>query len=138
MISIKKYIPGILLLFVFICFSITIYQDYGLTIDENSQRDIGLHYYNYVFKCYTSLNSFDDRDHGAGFELPLVILEKQLNITSTRDIYLMRHLATNLFFLLCMFSGYVLALHLFKNQIVACFTFIMLVLEPRIFCSFVL
>ncbi len=131
--QLKKYAPGICLLIVFIVAGMYIYQDYGIAWDEVTQMEIGNVNYNYVFKNDPQLFSFKDRDYGVGFELPLIIIEKALHIDNSRDIFLLRHIVTHLFFIVCMFSGYILSLKLFKNQLIACMTFVMLVLNPRLF-----
>ncbi|MBS1772101.1 MAG: glycosyltransferase family 39 protein [Bacteroidetes bacterium] len=129
----KQYFPGILILLVFIISGITLYQDYGASMDEMTQNYIGKVSYDYIFKGDTTLNSYIERDHGTGFELPLMAIQQTLHKTDWTDIILLRHIATHLFFLLCMFSGYVLTYRIFKNQLIACSAFIMLVLDPRLY-----
>lgn len=128
-----RIVPGILLLIASVVISILTYQDYGIGWDEASQREIGAVTYSYVFEKDTTLNHFVDKDHGAGFELPLVIIEKEMGITDWRDIFLMRHIVTNVFFLLGCFFGYLLALRLFKKQWLACLGFLMLAFHPRLY-----
>ena len=130
--NISKW-PGILLLLFFIALGLFLHEDYGISYDEFAQHRIGTINYNYVFHNDNELETFFDKAYGVGFELPLIILERGLKLTDNHDIFLMRHLVTHLFFLLCMFVGYLLSLRLFQNQWIACFTFIMLVLEPRIY-----
>jgi hypothetical protein len=48
-------------------------------------------------------------------------------------IFLMRHLANHLFFLLAALGGYVLFYRLFRNKLLACLGFVMLVFSPRIY-----
>ncbi len=122
--------PGIVLLIVSMVISLSIYKDYGLSWDEDLQRDIGLANYHYVFSGDPLVN---EKDHGPGFELPLIIIEKALGLKDSRDIYFMRHLVQNMFFLLSMFCGYILMYHVFKKQSLACLGFLILVYTPRIF-----
>lgn len=126
-------LPGILLLIASVFIGILTYQDYGVGWDESTQRDIGMITYNYLSKGDTTLNHFSDRDHGSAFELVLVFLEKKITNNDWRDIVLLRHITTNVFFLLCCFCGYVLALRLFKNQWLACLAFFMLAFHPRLY-----
>ena len=126
-------LPGIVLLVVFVITSLCINKDYGMSYDEPTQRDMGYVSYNYITIGDTALNSYIDRDHGVGFELPLVWIEKTLGYTDTRDIYLMRHQVSSLFFICSMFCGYLLALKLFKDKWLASLGYLMLVLHPRIF-----
>jgi hypothetical protein len=131
--SLKQYWQGLILFVIFLITGLSNYQNYGVSVDEMWQNQMGVVSYNYVFKGDTSLKTYWERDHGVGFELPLVILEKELNITDTRDVYLLRHIASHIFFLICMLCGYFLIFKLFKNQLVACAGFVMLVLNPRLY-----
>ncbi len=130
---VSTYYPGILLFVVTLCVGLYVYQDYGMSWDEPDQRGIGNVTYNYVFKGDTSLLTYDDRGLGPGFELPLIFIEKMGHFESSRDIYLSRHLATHIFFLIGVFCGYVLAYRLFKNQFIACLAFVLLAFHPRIY-----
>jgi hypothetical protein len=128
-----KYAPGLIFFLVAIIIGLLFYKDYGVSWDEPIQRAVGDVTYKYVFHNDKSLLTYDDRGLGTGFELPLIMLEKALQLTDTRDIDLMRHLATHLFFLFSVFCGYVLAWRLFKNQYIACLGFILLAFTPRIY-----
>lgn len=131
--KVKHYLPGLILLLLFLVAGSVILNDYGISYDEFIQQNIGEVNYKYVFNNDRELDNFLDREYGVGFEVPLIILEKAFNLTDHSDIYAMRHLVTHCLFLLCMFAGYVLALKLYKNQLVAIAAFLMLVLCPRIY-----
>jgi len=129
----SSYWPGFILFLVALAIGLSIYQDYGVSWDEPIQRGMGRVSYNYVFNNDPSLLQFNERSHGVAFELPLIILEKRMHITDQRDIYLMRHLVTHLFFLVSVFFGYILCLRLFKDQFLACLGFVLLAFNPRIY-----
>jgi hypothetical protein len=129
----KTHIVAILILLACITLGLNTYMDYGVAWDDTTQREIGTVSYNYVFKSDNTLFSYADKDYGVAFELPLIILEKQLGLTDTRDIFLMRHRVTHLFFVLSMFCGYVLAYRLFGNRLLACMGLIILIFHPRIY-----
>ena len=131
--GLKKHVAAIVIFTVSVVIGLCTYKDYGVAWDDTTQREIGTVSYNYVFKGDEALFTYPDKDYGVGFELPLIILEKQLELRDTRDIFLMRHLVTHLFFLVSMFAGYVLIYRLFGNRLVACMGFIMLVFQPRIY-----
>src|SRR5580693_5315776 len=99
------YWPGLLLFIITFVAGIASYKDYGVSWDEPLQRDLGVVTYNYVFKEDTALKTYGDRALGAGFELPLVIMEKCLHLADAREIYPARHLATHIFFLVSVFLG---------------------------------
>ncbi len=125
--------PGIVLFFASVVVGLSLYQDYGISWDEPIQREIGTLTYNYVSKGDQAFKSSEFRDLGTGFELVLVFIEKKLHIEDSRDIYLARHLATHLLFLLSVFCGYILCLRLFKDQFIACLGFVLLAFMPRIY-----
>ena len=131
--TLNLYSPGIILFIFSLVICMFTYKDYGVGWDEPAQRDIGLMNYAYVFSGDTTLKHHHDRDHGAGFELPLISMEHRLHLSDPRDIYLARHLATHLFFLISALFGYVLVYRLFKDQFLACIGFIMLAFMPRIY-----
>lgn len=128
-----SYWLGLVLLGITLIIGLLTYKDYGISWDEPTQRGIGIVTYNYITNNDQYLKTYDDRDLGTGFELPLVFIEKKLNITTSHDLYLMRHIVTHLFFLLGVFCGYVLVLKLFRNQLIACLGLIMLAFHPRIY-----
>lgn len=129
----SPYLPGILLFFIAAIIGILTYQDYGIAWDESGQRTIGTICYNYLFNGNNELVSFSDRQHGTGFELPLVIIEKALKITDMRDVYLMRHWVTHIFFLLSALSAYILFYKLYKSRFIASVGFIMIAFCPRLY-----
>ena len=128
-----EYLPGLILFIIAAVIGLAVYQDYGMAWDEPFQRDFGLISYD----CFLggSKNQLINtvNYHGCGFEIVLAVIEKWLNITDSRDIYLMRHLASHLFFLVSCYFGYVLVYRLFRSRFLACLGFIMLAFMPRIY-----
>ncbi len=129
----NSYWPGIILFFITVAIGLSVYQDYGISWDEPIQRGMGRVSYDYVFHNDTSLIIYNERSHGVAFELPLIAIERKCHITDQRDLYLMRHLVTHLFFLISAFFGYILCFRLFKDQLLACMGYIMIVFNPRIY-----
>ncbi len=125
--------PGILLLLIATGIGMGIYQDFGISIDEGSQREIGQVAYQYAKGAYPDFHNYKLRDHGPGFEWVYIFFEKTFNITSFRDIFLMRHLVTYLFFVTSMFAGYVLIFRVFGNRWLATFGLAALIFHPVIF-----
>jgi hypothetical protein len=132
--KLKQYAPGLIILIISIIVGFSTYQDYGISWDEPQQRLIGRINHDYMFRGDTaSFNNFLDKDYGVGFELPLNVIERNLpQPGSDRNTHLMRHVLSNLYFLLCAFAGYVLFFRLFKKQSVAIVGYLMLLLSPRI------
>ncbi len=129
----QSYLPGIILFVLAVVVGLCVYQDYGIGWDEPLQREMGMVSYNYVFEGDTTLRSYIDRDHGVGVELPLVMLEKGLGLEDKREVFLMRHVAGHLFFLVGAFCAYVLATRLFANQWMGIAAFMMVWLHPRLY-----
>jgi hypothetical protein len=137
---IKKY-TGVLLLLISIIIGLLTYKNYGISYDEARQRDIGLTTYNYVFHGDRSLLdltqtwplTLQDRYYGTTFEVPLIVIEKAFRLNDSRDIYLMRHLVTHLFFLFSAFVFFLLIDYLYKSKLLAAIGFLLLVVNPLIY-----
>lgn len=129
----SQYLPGVILFVLSLIIGLCIYQDYGISYDEPAQREIGLVSYGYVFEGDKRLLTYIEKDHGVGFELPLVLIEKAMGLKEMRDIFLMRHLVTHIFFLLGILMAYVLVQNLFSQQVISCIAFLFLLLQPRIY-----
>ncbi len=129
----SPYVPGILLFLFFLVIGMVVYKDYGMCWDEPMQRGPGLLSYDFVFNGNEDLFNKATDNHGAGFELLLVMIEKWFNLTDSKEIYEMRHLITHVLFLAGAFAGYILAYRLFKNKFIAILGFIMLAVAPRLY-----
>ena len=131
--SIIRALTPIAIFLTFLTIGVFTLDDHGLSWDEGQQRIIGETNYNYVFRNDSSLLSFNDKDYGVAFELPLMIIEKSFDFKDTRDIYLMRHFLTHLLFLVSGVFLYFLILKLTKNRWISIVGFLMLLLNPRIY-----
>ncbi len=130
---ILPYLPGVALFVIAVVITFLTYKDYGISWDEPFQHNTGRITYEYVTNGDQTLFTYMDRNYGTGFELPLMFLEKKMKLTDTRDIYLMRHLCTHLFFLVAALAAYVLIYRLYRKWIIATIGFLMLAFEPRIY-----
>jgi hypothetical protein len=101
--------------------------------DEPAQRQPAILSVEYIMHGKQDLFTKPSDNHGAGFELLLVGVEKILHLNDYKAIYEMRHLVTNIFFLIGVFCGYVLVLRLFKNKYLAILAFAMLAFAPRLY-----
>lgn len=131
--TLKTHWPGLVILFISILVGIDVYQNYGISYDELTQRLIGETFFKYAVGNYPDFQNFAEKDHGSGFELLLIGIERLFKLTEQREIFLMRHLSSYIFFSLSMFCGYVLTYKLFQNRWLATLTFIMLMFHPRLF-----
>ena len=124
---------GILLLLLALTLGLSTYKDYGVNWDDPTQREMGQLTYDYATTRDVNKSDYKNKEYGPAYELFLVILEKQLHLQDTRDIYLMRHLVTHLFFLTGAFFLYLLAYRIYKNRFIACICFLMMLFCPRIY-----
>jgi hypothetical protein len=117
--------------------SLSILKDYGLSWDEEFQwRQNGEIVYNYVFhNDRKALLDGNEKYHGPAFELILVLVQKALHLTDTRDVYLMRHFVTFLTFFTGVIFFYFLCKRSFKSWKIALTGCLFLVLSPRIFAE---
>jgi hypothetical protein len=129
---VKKYL-GIIFFLASVVVGLGTYKTYGIGWDEEEQRVVGMTSYNYLVHGDTALNSYNSRTYGVAFELPLIVLEKVLRLHDSRDIYLMRHLVTHLFFLTSAFFFFLLIDHLYQNKLLAAIGFLLLILQPSIY-----
>jgi len=129
----KRYIGFIFLLGGFLVIGITTYQSYGISWDEGDERNLGNATYNYLFHGQDSIKYCSNKIYGVAFELPLTVIEKSLNLQDIRDIYLMRHLMTHLFFLLGALAFFLLIDYLYRNKILATIGFLLLTVNPLIY-----
>lgn len=160
--KVNKYHPIIILILldlILLCFT---FEDYGIGWDENSSRDIGVHnamvanqQLGYIFfekealenRINSSLDStkresyleqkhidnYQYKMYGPAFELFMVGTEKILNIQNDRQLYLLRHVLTHLFFLLGLFFFYLLLHYHFKDWRISLIGTLMLILVPRLY-----
>ena len=114
-----------------------ILDDYGVALDTGVQRDIAIRNLDYVLGRRDDLVLGAAKDvfkfYGVAFELPLLLLERALRLDDTRDVHLMRHLVTHLFFLVSGFFCYLLAYRLFGNRLLAVLAMLIFLLHPRIY-----
>ncbi len=119
----------------FFVVGLSIYKDYGLSWDENSQwKNIG--YVNVDFISHHNsdalLNS-GDKYHGPAFEIVLIGIEKLFKLSDSRTIFLMRHFVTFLIFFISTIFFYLLALKIFKDKTLVLIGTLFYVLSPHIF-----
>jgi len=127
---------------------ISIYNDYGISFDENINRTNGFVSLSYVinffnlnfdlspfYKSVPHITEYDYRKYGVVFDLPAAAIEVMLGIKNTKDIYLLRHLMTFLVFFLSTVCFYILCFSIFKDKLVSFIGLIILIFSPRIFAE---
>lgn len=132
-ILLHPYFPGVVLFIIAVLVGFIGYHDYGVCWDEPYQRAPAILSYNYIMYGSQDLFIKASDNHGAGFEIPLVLIEKMMGLKDSRDIYLMRHIVSNIFFLIGVFAAYVLIWKLFRNRFLASLGFFMIGFMPRLY-----
>jgi len=130
---IKRPVVFLYFFVLIVVLGIIVHGDYGIGWDEKISRECGLHSYNYVFNGDDALFEFKDRQYGVAFELPLILVEKALNLKDSQQIFRMRHLVNHLLFLIAICFFYLLLKRVFKSEWLALLGALMLLLSPRIF-----
>ena len=88
--KLAPYLPGILLFVVLLIVGLTTYKDYGMGWDEPAQRGPGLLSFNYIYHGSKELFLTPSDNHGAGYELLLIFIEKGLFCKQKSKYYLIR------------------------------------------------
>lgn len=117
----------------FLIIGLTIFDDYGVSWDEPRSRLNGIVTVKYLIQKDPLLLNYEDKYYGPVFESFLVGLEKVLNLTDTRHIYLMRHLFTFFSFYMGVVFFFLLTKKQFKSWKIALLGCLFLILSPRIF-----
>ena len=146
----KKHLLIIFTFPLLIVLSVIIYKDYGISIDEESTRMHGLVSLNYISNLFfpnydfnfqlansiPELNSYPYREYGVFFEIFLIlIVEILFGLNEFSEIFYLRHLITNLFFLISLICFYFISLEIFKSKYFAYLSVIILYSSPRIFAD---
>ena len=94
-----------LFIFIFLCVSLLIYKDYGISIDEKWNRDYGIINFKFIldyfklnypeqfdFKNIENLNTYFDKFYGAFYEIiNFIIVEIIFKKKTINEIYYLRH-----------------------------------------------
>ena len=138
---------NILFIAILLIIGISIYKDFGISIDEKINRLNGLvnlkflfnlfsfnHFDDKLFKNIPDLNSYFDRYYGAFFEiLNIILVEIVLNIKNLSEVFYTRHFLNHILFLFSLYFFYLICLEFFKNKYLSYFGVILLYTTPRIF-----
>lgn len=129
--------PAVLFFIAYFFIGIFIYDDYGVSFDEETSRvDNGHVNYNFILnhKKETIVNA-KEKYHGPAFEILLVFVEKAFHLTDIRSIHLVRHLCTFLLFFVSVIFFFRIAKQHTARSDIALLSCLFLVLSPRIFAE---
>ena len=122
---------------VLILLGLFIFRDYGMSWDEQYQRDSnGKLVHNYVFhnEVEPYLSSAEIY-HGPAIEWALYSFERVFGFSESRDVYLFRHLICYLFFIFSGFIFYKLINEIYADWRLAAFASVLYVFSPRMFAD---
>ena len=117
----------------FAAIGVAVLDDYGIGLDEPVQRHIAIRNVEYIRGDLDALLANVNSFYGVAFELPLLLAEKALGLQDSRDIFLMRHLLTHLFFILGGFFCGLLAWRMFGSRALAVLAMLLFLLHPRLY-----
>ena len=120
----------------FAAVGLAVFDDYGITPDEEAQHRIGYAAFNYIAGNADELTGYifgHDIYYGVAVEAPLVAVECLLGLEDSRAVFLSRHLLTHLLFLAAGFFAWLLAYRMFGNRLVALLAMMIFLLHPRIY-----
>ena len=125
----------LIVLALFATAGVLVIDDYGVGLDAGFQRGVAIWHLEYLLGERDFIYPYHNhnRFYGVSFELPLLLVERALSLEDTRDIHLMRHMVTHLFFLVGGLFCYLLTYRLFGNRLLALFAMLLFLLHPRIY-----
>ena len=126
------FAPAAVAVAVFALAGIAVVDDFGVSWDEELSRTYAPRVIDYVLGV-RDLPNYVSRYYGVAFEMPLLLVERLLGLTDSRDVYLMRHLLTHLCFLTGALFCWLLAYRLFGNRWLALFALLLFLLHPRLY-----
>ena len=138
--------PAAAVLAVFAAAGAAVLDDFGVAIDEATQRSMAVVAVDYVLGDGPliddgrpligdgpSRHRFSDRFYDVSFEAPLVLAERLPGLADSRAVHLLRRLLTHLFFLTGGLFCWLLALRLCGDRRLALFALLLYLLHPRLY-----
>ena len=121
----------------FLAVGAAVVDDYGMSLDERTQRDIAAINLDFFlgkseFRGGRAFVDPWDQYFGIAFEMPLLLAERALGLRDSRSIHLTRHILTHAFFLFGGLCCWLLAHRLFGNRLLATFALLLFLLHPRL------
>ena len=108
-------------------------DDYGVGADELVFRNDAIAAADYIMGDRDALPTDHNRFYGIAFELPLLLVERFLNLQDSRDIFLSRHLLIRLFFIVGGFFCGLLAYRMFGSRWAGLLAMLLFLLHPRLY-----
>ena len=150
----KKMLKKVILLLFSIFFLVGLFtfKDYGISVDEEFQRRVGVYWLNYVLSLtsfnelsntvalklaqitgFTLPNVEGNQYYGVTFDLPVAFLEIIFQIDDPKNYFYFKHFLNFTLFFIASIFFYKLLLNRFLNYNVALIGTLFFVLSPRIY-----
>ena len=146
----KYFSPVFFIIYFFI--GLLIFQDYGITTDEEFQRFSGFYWLKYVLSFttfdelkllvdakfnsisgFTLPNPIDFPFYGVIFDLPLALLETVMQVDQSKNYFLLRHYFNFIFFFVSSIYFFLILKNRFNNNLISNLGLMFYVGSPRIF-----
>ena len=125
---------AVIVLAVFAVVGVAVFDDYGVSSDEWTQRANGYSSLKYILGDENALiEGHHDKFYGVAFEIPLIVAERLLGLEDSRDILLSRRLITHALFLAGGFFASLLAYNLFGSRLIALLAMPLFLTHPRLY-----
>ena len=141
---------GLAALAAFALVGLAVFDDYGIGADEFFQIGLAPGTLGYALGVLGLSDSAEFSDfyasdvdvegnhsifYGVAFEFTLMLAERALGLEHSREIFLMRHLLSHLFFLTGGFFAWLLARRMFGSPALALCAMLLFLLQPRIYAQ---
>jgi hypothetical protein len=136
-INIDKYKWLIISLFflIFLFIGVTVYKDYGISVDEPLARYRGLEYFDLITKKDPLDLPSNMKYYGPLFSTVLAFIEKTLNLSLFGQVFYVYHLFTFLLFFVSVICFFFIGNLLFGNWKYSLLGCLLLIISPRIFAD---
>ena len=127
---------GLIICALFFLTGLFLAADYGVIGDVFRHREVALINLQYILgqgDLSGIPDSFLHQYYGVSFELPLLIVERVLNLEDFYYVHLLRATLTHLLFIVGGYCCYRLACRLFGSRLIALFALFLFLLHPRIY-----
>jgi len=147
--NLKKSVYTFAFFSIFFLIGVIIFNDYGISIDEDNTRIIGFVSLEKVFTLFQSDYTFKINEiissqksahsgletSGVIFDLPMAFIELIFNIEDSRSYYLLRHFFNFSIFFISVYFFYLILLKRYDSWAIAIIGSLFLILSPRIFAN---
>jgi len=144
----KKYFT-LIFFFIFFVLGFYVYPDYGISIDEDNTRIIGLISLKNIFALFSTNYAIEVNNiigsqisahagfetSGVAFDLPMAFLEYVLNIKESRKYYLLRHFSTFILYFISCYFFFLIINNRFKSWSLSILGSLFFIVSPRIFAN---